>query len=572
MRPVAEEQSLHGELDAELDEIGARLREHERRRGRKIRVLHVGNIANNAFHNAKLLRKLGFECDVLCHDYYHMMGCPEWEDADFSGSVGDDFRPVWHQLDLNGYERPRWFVQGPVQICLDYLDAKWSRQKLAAEYNWRMLGALNRTREPDELLEKFVVMKQNLGNALRRLRWKLSRPQRAVEIVQSRLIVTLDRAPWLRDLLRPMASLIYFFFRAAAVSLTAIGNRVEQIGQPKRDYAEAAREMQREFVEAFPEREDRLLVEDLVPYLYAVERWQPVLERYDVIQAYATDPVWAMAARRPYFAFEHGTLREIPDETTSRGRLTALAYHKAEHVFVTNSDCLENAHRLAGDRVTFINHPYDEEEAAAIDPGDLRAKLCADLNAEFLLMHPSRHDWVVGTGFADKANDVALNAFVAMRRNGLRVGMVLCSWGRNVRESRAIVESAGLQQHVLWEPPMAGRRFLTVARACDVLLDQFKLGAFGGVTFKALAAGVPVCSSLDEKAMRSVFGEAPPVIVCRSERDLLERIPPLLKSPHELRRIGDASMLWVKRHHSGRQVAAAHAREYLDFLDGRAAR
>ena len=50
-------------------------------RGRPLRVLHIGNVANNAYNNAKLLNRAGLDCDVICYDYYHMMSCPEWEDA-----------------------------------------------------------------------------------------------------------------------------------------------------------------------------------------------------------------------------------------------------------------------------------------------------------------------------------------------------------------------------------------------------------------------------------------------------------------------------------------------------------
>ena len=39
---------------------------------------------------------------------------------------------------------------------------------------------------------------------------------------------------------------------------------------------------------------------------------------------------------------------------------------QSNEVFVTNSDCLENAHYLAGERVSYINHPYDESHGDAI--------------------------------------------------------------------------------------------------------------------------------------------------------------------------------------------------------------
>ena len=67
------------------------LGEFEKRHGRKPRVLHIGNIANNAYVNAKILNKAGLDCDVMCYDYYHIMGCPEWEDADIEGEIKDQF-------------------------------------------------------------------------------------------------------------------------------------------------------------------------------------------------------------------------------------------------------------------------------------------------------------------------------------------------------------------------------------------------------------------------------------------------------------------------------------------------
>jgi glycosyltransferase involved in cell wall biosynthesis len=95
----------------------------ERQAGRKLRVLHIGNIANNAYNNAKIQRARGIDADVLCYDYYHIMGTPEWEDADIQGQL-DNFHPDWWSVDLGEWQRPDWFVQGPLLDCLDYLRAK----------------------------------------------------------------------------------------------------------------------------------------------------------------------------------------------------------------------------------------------------------------------------------------------------------------------------------------------------------------------------------------------------------------------------------------------------------------
>lgn len=99
------------------------LRDIEARLGRPLRVLHIGNIANNAYNNARIQRQYGIEADVLSYDYYHVMSTPEWEDAEFEGELDSNI-PNWWATSLKGWKRPAWFVQGPVEPCLQYLRAK----------------------------------------------------------------------------------------------------------------------------------------------------------------------------------------------------------------------------------------------------------------------------------------------------------------------------------------------------------------------------------------------------------------------------------------------------------------
>lgn len=82
-----------------------------------LRAVHIGNIANNGYLNAKLLRARGWSCDLVSYDYTHVMGCPEWEDADFSAAAVDEHRPDWKSVDLGGFRRPAWFIDGSFDAC-----------------------------------------------------------------------------------------------------------------------------------------------------------------------------------------------------------------------------------------------------------------------------------------------------------------------------------------------------------------------------------------------------------------------------------------------------------------------
>ena len=107
--------------------------------GRRLRVLHIGNIANNAYLVAKFLRRSGVEADVLSYDYYHAMATPEWEELSINHDYGDDYRPRFAREDIGSYERPGWFVSGPFSLCVKYLLAMRSEDRKKRDHLWALL-------------------------------------------------------------------------------------------------------------------------------------------------------------------------------------------------------------------------------------------------------------------------------------------------------------------------------------------------------------------------------------------------------------------------------------------------
>ena len=123
----------------EQDKLTQLSKRFQSKHGRKMTILHVGNIANNAYNNAALLNSLEIDSDVICYDYYHIMGCPEWEDAEFEGGLLDQNKPNWGSVSLDGYQRPNWFAQGRKQMCIDYLLAKRTGKKRIADRLWKVI-------------------------------------------------------------------------------------------------------------------------------------------------------------------------------------------------------------------------------------------------------------------------------------------------------------------------------------------------------------------------------------------------------------------------------------------------
>lgn len=502
------------------------LKEFRSKCGHAPRVLHIGNIANNAYNNAKILNQAGLDCDVICYDYYHIMGCPEWEDADYSGHIDNDFRPKWYSVDLKGYERPRWFAQGPLSLCVDYLLAR--RQESAdVERLWSKLKLASGYCPPDA--------REGIESVLKRGWLRLC-----------------TLSPRLGRLMHPMALAVHKWFKQGG--LVRHKRDTSQLLY-NIDFLRSAIKIIDEYPRQFPDRKDLLTLMDLMPFHNVMGRWKRLFGHYDFIIGLSTDPIIPLLAGIKYFAMEHGTLRSIPFEANREGRLTAIAYNKAEHCFVTNFDCAESAETLASGRYTLINHPYDEDHGDSVSGSEeQRSSLLNRLDCDFLFFHPTRHDWVPGTGYADKGNDIFLAAFAQLHKAGARVGLVTCAWGANLTQSKKFLNDQGCSSHVLWVPPLPITPFERMCVACDLVVDQFMLGSFGGVVFKAMAVGAPIITYLDEGQVTRQYSNLPPVINCRTTNEILFAVCEFLEYPRKLKEIGAQSREWMKRYHGKRET------------------
>lgn len=546
------------------------LKKFKKKYGRAPKVLHIGNIANNASNNAKILNEIGLENDVICYNYYHIMGCPEWEDADFEGVIGDDFNPDWSAVDLRGYKRPEWFIQGPQELCLEYLETKHS---------------LNRKLDRVSVLEKFVkyctLMNKDkpligfysfLEKRKAHLSKQLSIANRyriPTEVkTQVRIIINSKTYKFMSTLPKRVFNKAKAIINRSILRVQRLKFYQQFFGQPEED--RIFEKLVLLWQNAFPYREDCLEKNDVLPYMPARQKWNNVLRSYDFVIGYSTDPFIPLLCQVPYFAFEHGTIRDIPYNADGQGRRTALAYNQADHVFVTNLDCVPSADKLAPQRYTFINHPYDEDRGLSVSGfEELRANLLQKLDCDFLFFFPTRQDWVAGTGFADKANDVFLLALADLRKMGIKVGAVCCEWGANVNQSKELIHREGLTPHIEWFKPLPIVKFERMARASDLVVDQFKLGAFGGVFFKAMAVGAPVLTYLNEAMALDVYGEFPPIVNCKTREEIVKHVSLLFKNPNELKELGIKARVWIKKYHGKNNTVNLQLKQFRIAFENR---
>jgi glycosyltransferase involved in cell wall biosynthesis len=514
------------------------LRDFAARNGRPLRVLHIGNIANNAYNNAKIQREFGIEADVICADYYHIMSCPEWEDADFVGSIANSILPDWWAVDLNGFRRPRWFVQGPGTLCRYHLMQR--KGTAAAALTWAALETA-----------RWIFVRQSA--AARLLREAVLRPGwRGLRLA--------------RSLTRAVASAIRCGRdrRAAPEPNRAVAGKPPSAAAFQDLCALAVRA----FARYFPGRRDRLSLREIGDYADFPAAWAPLLARYDVIQAYATAPaIPLVCGSRNFAAYEHGTIRDIPFQDTAEGRICAISYREAPAVFVTNSDNLDAAGRLgiADDRLFCLPHAFDDaklrrfaEENHSLRPDP----------AGCVFFSPARHHWTDRDPGLAKGNDVLLRALPLVRRQSSDFRLVLIEWGRDVAATKRLLSELRCSDLVEWIPVLKKRDLWGRYLRSHAVIDQFVIPALGGIAFEAMALGTRVVTALDITQAARFFGEAPPLFSCCTPDDVARAMLQVIADPGDARLRGLAARRWIEQYHSARRIVDIQGRAYRRILEG----
>lgn len=517
-------------------------------KGRPLRVLHVGNVANNAYLNAKFLRRVGIEADVLCADYYHVMGCPEWEELELARGHRSDFDPIFDRADLRGYSRPGWFFQGPLSYCIAEISRRHS-----ATGSFRpnaMRRALTRwvSRRPGGRLQRWI------GGIVTD---PIAYPVALIAILRrSRKVAGLyGHVADLWPGVRPLA-------RAVARSCDDLISKKESTADAL-DGGKGSQHRTRlaeEFVCHFPHRPDRIKISEIEAYELSGRLYERAFQYYDIIQAYGTSPVFALVAGgKPYVAFEHGTLRDFTMGDQALHRLTALAYRNAAHTFVTNGDCLQFAKDLGIQSYSAMIHPVDVEQHRTDWSSDA-LKIKRRYNADVLLVCPLRHDWAV------KGTDVHLRALPSICRavEG-RVVLVTASWGNQLEESRRLVDQLGCDSNVVWVPPFSRIAMIKLMQAADVVLDQMALPHFGATAPQAIAAGVPVISSYRPESTSWIVSEPAPILPAFTPDEVAAAVSKAL-DPAWRDEYKERARSWTDKYHSPARIIRDHVTVYRKIL------
>jgi glycosyltransferase involved in cell wall biosynthesis len=599
--------------NADIAAMAARL-------GRPPRILHIGNIANNAYNNARIQRQYGIEADVLSYDYYHVMSTPEWEDATFQGEVDPDC-PNWWGTSLRGWRRPDWFVQGPVAGCLQYLRACHLGLEATQRLLWRYLEAcclgqvryraqqaggqpqpmplrlglaleaataLGVDRGPsrridDATLSTLFALRAADGSPLFRIAQDDAdnaellplqgsaaprSPAKGVPAAEKQSGTGLAARPdrvarrmaW--SLLRRLAVLAHHGVKSELAALRSYHAAIDQTGRD-RQFLELVTSLQAE-LEAIPLDQRNKFIGF---YALIGAQFLDIFKFYDIVQGYSTDGgLCLMNGHGPFVSYEHGTLRDLPFGNDFYGLVTRAVYAASARVFVTNSDVLPSVDRmgLTPDRVICLPHAFDDRKLMRFraENPDLQPP-----EGPTLFFSPTRQHWQDKSGSWTKGNDVLLRAAAILAGEGLDFRLHLVEWGKELAASKALIEELGIADKVAWLPTMQKRELWAAYCTAHAVVDQFTLPALGGVGFEAMALGRRLITSADESQLSRFFGEPPPCFAAASVADCAAQMRRVIADPADEAGFGERAARWMSTYHSAERIVSLQATAYRQLVE-----
>lgn len=524
-----------------------------------MKVLHIGNIANNAYLNSKILNERGIKSDVLCYDYYHIMGCPEWEDADFEGDYGNDNTPQWSQLDLKGFKRPDWFVQGPKFIALKYLITKNENATCKKIYykfllkNERLIVEGNQSNICGKVISnarKSIFLANCFVQDLSSFKHKL------FSLSKTKLIVF---SPSLVILILCMLPLKLLYMLKRGLNYTNYHN--EDIVE----FDHRISELQKKFEKDQPDRSCYFDKNYFIQFRLEYSLWKRLFRYYDVIHTYGLDGIYPLMSNIKYIAFEHGTIRNFPFQNDMLGICAYMSYKYADGVFITNADNIKAAERICINNFTFIPHPINEDVSIKIGEENIE-DLYQRYNTNFIAFHPPRQHWTEKRGddwqngvefFQDweKGNDIFIKGFAkfVLEVNPKALAIFIL-WGKKIEESKRLINELGISQNIIWLKPMHNYNMIKVIKSSDILVDQFTLGAFGSTMPKGLMCHKPAMMYLNESLHKWCLDKMPPILNVKNEMEVFYSLKTLYEDKVYVHKLQDDALLWYRKYHSNNFV------------------
>jgi len=246
-----------------------------------------------------------------------------------------------------------------------------------------------------------------------------------------------------------------------------------------------------------------------------------MMREYDIVEAHVPYCIYSQFSGIPYFTYDAGWIRYLPDDKSIKGKLARRGYSKGKGIIMTNPDTFEMFDKqsyLDNKKIYFSPFAIDSNKYRPISNEDLRSKYIKEGKDDALLLFcPARQMWI------EKGNDKMITAFSKFVKNYPSSKFIMVDWSLDEGKSKKLVDDLRISDNIIWIKPVPKNQLIQYYNIADIVLDQFVLGSWGTSTPEAaMSCGKPVLMFYKKEYILRAFGEEPPILNSFSEEDIFK--------------------------------------------------
>lgn len=274
------------------------------------------------------------------------------------------------------------------------------------------------------------------------------------------------------------------------------------------------------------------------------------VRRYDIVIAHPPGGAYAWSLGRPFVMWDGGSGNFILDSRYQSHRdsdniereIVRRSYRDAAHVFFNDINVIYTAWRKmqwAHERYSYIPLPVDTSVFRPMSLPHFE---------QFTAFLPTRKEVQI------KRLDRILIGFKMFTTYEPKARLLLTRYGSDVPIMEYLIEELGLRDNIQWVPLLPKPQFAELINRVDVVIDQVRLGAIGGVSAQSMACAQRVIVYANEDWYREQLHDVPPVLNARSAHDVCDRLIECTGTIHDVLRTRARG--FILRHFDYQKIAA----------------
>lgn len=208
--------------------------------------------------------------------------------------------------------------------------------------------------------------------------------------------------------------------------------------------------------------------------------------------------------------------------------------------------------RFNGERVVCANpmiyykeylNGFDHKEAAQANQIDVLRR-----ENELLFVQHARQVWKHDLdGWSGKGNDMLIRGYALFLKKypSVRSKLVLFEYGTDVKETKKLVKTLGMEASVLWMPKMPRKDLIHVLEQSDLIIGElFHSWLTYGVALEALSLGKPLMHFRKDEEFSADYPELYPMLNAWSDETVFQGLERMLQHREDMERMGRQGREW----------------------------